>query len=30
MFFSIDRSERRSTKLTAGETAERQNCFFTS
>lgn len=25
--FSIDRSERRSTKLTAGETAERQNCF---
>lgn len=28
--FSIGRSERRSTKLTAGETAERQNCFFTS
>ena len=26
--FSIDRSERRSKKLTAGETAERQNCFF--
>lgn len=25
--FSIGRSERRSTKLTAGETAERQNCF---
>lgn len=25
--FSIGRSERRSTKLAAGETAERQNCF---